>query len=1350
MSVSTFAYFLRLLLLLLSPLLLVSGSNVWIVRQNPPRPDRVISVGSIDDFILSISNQSLTLESHDSVRFSPGIHTVTAASTGGTVDVHDVNNLSLLVGTPSISSGSVANIRCQTDFGLSFVNVGDLLVSGLGFENCGAPLQLVDFGFNESIDVVLHVETNDYPSQSITLDNVNITGSSGVGLLLSNIHGNLTLSNLHLNGNALNCYIQYQLSSPQDECFDNSSITVKNQTFFHEIRNSNFSSGKSCYDKAICNASASGLTIVFNQLRYRIEFHVNNVALQDNAATEGGNNLMLTTTSCCKVQLLNFTNVKSIFSTESHSITQRYGLKYTEAQCNCKSSVSRNIAISRSLFSRSCVYAELLNNLGLAAGVSYTTLGLEHTNISGSSCVSALQVHNINSVELDSVTVTESTGHFTLRAHNGLRLWNRFYQISLSGVSTFANNTGGISIKGDAFRLLRSTQLIFTENSKIVVHQNMAIDQTGEQYGAVMYTSDAILDFLEGSYVEFTHNNALLCGGIAAIRSLLRFINSSSVMFLGNVGNHGGAIALYEKSELIFYESNTTIEFVNNTARNYGGGLYVDDSSYLERISNAYTAQYFSVFGCSPSLSFYNNSAGLGGSALYGGWIDWVNYRHVVLTVHNISQFIHIESHEGDLSPIASKPTRVCWCSEGKPDCSIAASNQSVEIYHGETLNVSVVTIGQRNGTVASSVSAKFVKKADNYLRDQSFHNQYSGAELKAMEHIQLVKQHCTILGYTPLSSNSEENLKLVARNREVLRYNGKTIAELIKGDLRYKIQFIDLHIHIKFKSCPFGYYFDNSTRLCTCVSLPPSSSTYDIYCLAEQFKLFRKEFTWVGVQKTLANGNESLSTEDEIIYGLCPFDYCKVNETAIDLTTLDEQCNFQRSGVLCGGCKENLSVVFGSSLCKDCSHTLVIPTLIGFALAGIALIILLQTLNLTISVGTINCVLFYANIANDRSIVSFFPDDFKRSFLHRFISVLNMGTGTESCFYNGMSTYTRSWLLFVFPCYIWLLSSFIIAISHYSSRASKCFGRNSVQVLATLFLFTYAKVLEITITTSAFSFTTISSPNGTVRYVWLLDGNFQYMSLKHALLFAATMLLLMFVCIPYTLILISVQWLQRQSHRKILRWILKLKPFIDAHTGPYKDKHRYWTGLLLLLRAVVFFLCTLNSRKDHLINSALVAIVAISLLFYLLFVRGVYKSRLLNVIEGAFLFNLCVLSTSSFIQIIFHSQTYNLSFYIAQVSVGSAFVYVCLVLIYHIGVRVGITQVKVQKILKRIVPPVIHCAVTDRYRRYQKLSVTAVSDDESETSIADSWTRRSFKRQVTHSSIAIMEDKPLLADCSY
>lgn len=65
--------------------------------------------------------------------------------------------------------------------------------------------------------------------------------------------------------------------------------------------------------------------------------------------------------------------------------------------------------------------------------------------------------------------------------------------------------------------------------------------------------------------------------------------------------------------------------------------------------------------------------------------------------------------------------------------------------------------------------------------------------------------------------------------------------------------------------------------------------------------------------------------------------------------------------------------------------------------------------LNLTVAVGTISGLIFYANIvAANHAILLPFQ---RANVLTVFIPWLNLDLGIETCFYNGMDAYVSTWL---------------------------------------------------------------------------------------------------------------------------------------------------------------------------------------------------------------------------------------------------------------------------------------------------------------------------------------------------
>ena len=794
--------------------------------------------------------------------------------------------------------------------------------------------------------------------------------------------------------------------------------------------------------------------------------------------------------------------------------------------------------------------------------------------------------------------------------------------ITFMGYARFENNQPSQTITGDnqeggAITLLQSNIFfdgscnlehnlaenggaILSTESKLYVNGDITIaHNTATRNGGGVYLSTSELNCQQKStFVLFNNTAVHKGGGLHAISSSIKATSAytrpqyigTRIIFINNKAERGGGLSLEANAKLyvlkydvIFYyfiDTNTTI-FIANKA-DYGGAVYVDDDTNSGTCaSDPKTECFFQVLAIhsgppgnfkTQSIYFSQNYANIAGSTLYGGLLDRCAVSlfaevHMKYTAYdykdrdggiayfrNVSTSTYYSSTQNrevlvdtNLS-ISSDPVRVCLCINDEHDYT---HQSHLKVKKGETFTVSLVAVDQIGQPV-------------NAIIQTSLH--FTGSGLAEGQLTRNISAVCTDLTFNVVSPHNSENLTLYTSD-----------GPCKDADLSNK------KIEIRFLpcSCPIGFQISGKVEInCTC-DCHRKIGLYTANCDSHSGSFVKKDQSraWISyINDTNLTGY--------LVYPNCPFDYCSLSTSpSVDLNQpngADAQCAFHRSSLLCGSCQPGLSLSLGSSRCLPCPSywpALLIAITIAAILAGIALVTLLLVLNMTVAVGTLNGLIFYANVvyANKSILLSFQ----ETNFITVFISWLNLELGIDTCYFSGMDSYTKTWLQLAFPTYVILLVVSVIIISSYSSKFSNLIGKKDpVATLATLILLSYAKLIEICF--KSLSVGTLKYPDGSSEMLWLPDATVKYFSGKHIPLFIAAVLILL-VGLVYTALLFSWQWLLYLPRWRIFRWSRnpKIQTFIETYHTPYTPKHRYWTGLLLIVRIVLYLVSAVNASND-------------------------------------------------------------------------------------------------------------------------------------------------------------------------
>ena len=783
----------------------------------------------------------------------------------------------------------------------------------------------------------------------------------------------------------------------------------------------------------------------------------------------------------------------------------------------------------------------------------------------------------------------------------------------LAATAIFKNNRG---VNGGALYATSSSILNF--DTELNVTNNTADSFGG---GVFLYQSTFSVNF--DTFIA--SNEARIGGGIYTVSSTIIVTSLSQSTFHSltisrNSAMQGGGIYFSTSAHIYVYQIDPrphklTVSLTMNSAET-GGALYIRDETIIPvcETGSANSAESPSTTECffqvvdlytdkgNLSLEFDSNTARSSGSVLFGGLLDRCIVTPLIASsffdtaigtpvsqIDGLTYFLSI-SDIRNTSSLASDPVRVCFCFGGRHNCN----KTQIDVYpqKGQKFNVSVAALDHVGHSLSATVFTEL---------------QSSTGGLGEGQLSQVVDDVCTDLEFSVTSSTSKETIMIFA--------NGPC-GSAQRSTREISVTFTNC-------SCPIGFSVDRQEMSsCECVC-NKQIERYIESCTIERESFIKSGNFWIDYDN---NTGYSVGSS-------CPLDYClPFASTSINLNQFDganQQCASNRAGKLCGGCQQDHSLSLGQSGCIVCGRLWPINTVV-YALVvltfGAVLMGVILFLNLTVAVGTLNGFIFAANILK---AVFPFPRKHYPTYVISFLN-LDLGFGVDFCFYDGLSTYAKTWFELILPIYLHVLVALVIIACNYSSRFANYIGkRNPVETLVTLLFLSYSKLLQFII--SVFASGRITHPDGSEELVWLLDGRIGYNDPKHIAMIVVALVVIVIVFV-YTFLLLFWQWLVKCPKWKVLSLLrnTKLIKAIEFYHVPFNATHRYWTGLLLLIRFIVYIVATSTSSEST--SSETYFTIAL-LLTCLLVIKSlkvrVYKKLLVDVLEST-LISLTIIATAA------------------------------------------------------------------------------------------------------------------------
>ena len=509
--------------------------------------------------------------------------------------------------------------------------------------------------------------------------------------------------------------------------------------------------------------------------------------------------------------------------------------------------------------------------------------------------------------------------------------------------------------------------------SKVFVYGDMLVTSNiARKSGGGLYLYQSELNCEDNGTLKFIGNSANESGGgIHVIGSIIKisfniyvkskvcwhisedvhtraYYTGSLVYFIANTAKRGGGVCL-ELSSKIYILKLFTQWYINtsqilvdkqpllfsaNVAYEYGGAVYVADDTNSGTCSSLSPDKYSALTECSfQMLALYdttdndmivykvinfeeNYAPQTLGSSIFGGLLDRCTISPFdVVQIKNKTQivdgFTHLRaiSTINNFSTVSFHAVKTCFCKDGKPNCNYGLQLTRVNAMKGRLFYVSLIAVDHVNHPVNATIRS-------------SLYSIFGG--LGENQTAQKTSESCTDLWFRVFSPHPSEQLVLYADGpcRD---------AQISKGE-----------IHIDFLpcTCPAGFQPNETTR-CSCVC-DPKLSKFITVCHEENRTLERTGTFWID----FIYSEESDREVEYLIYPRCPLNYCHPPTMKVyiylDLEdTSDTQCNFNRSGTLCGRCQAGLSMSLASSRCIQCSKrwsAYLVMIILFYLFAGIVL----------------------------------------------------------------------------------------------------------------------------------------------------------------------------------------------------------------------------------------------------------------------------------------------------------------------------------------------------------------------------------------------------------------------------
>ena len=414
--------------------------------------------------------------------------------------------------------------------------------------------------------------------------------------------------------------------------------------------------------------------------------------------------------------------------------------------------------------------------------------------------------------------------------------------------------------------------------------------------------------------------------------------------------------------------------------------------------------------------------------------------------------------------------------------------------------------------------------------------------------------------------------------------------------------------------------------------------------------------------------GYISVNGTQGLLVGGCPMGYCALNESSgyvwvpqsMSEMISDFVCNAtHRMGIICGQCQPGYGPAINSDLseCVSCDTLSSMVNWIYYILAiyvpHLVVFLTIVILNIRLTTGPLNAFLLYAQVISTtlnpsqqgsaplNLVYGKGASAFQYSYQvpYNFFNLNILGNLLPPfCLHANLDTLdviTLKYIEAFFP--VLIIIAIIILLKCQSclrcSAPDSCYKRKcrvSVsleQAFAAFVLLSYNRLCEIT----AYLLTPVpvfgSNLKTQDKRVYF-QGSYSITDSNYAVHYKvpAYIVLVILIILPITLLHYPVRWVEKLIGKVV--WLMKVYPtasvaiLLDTFQGCFKDNRRYFAGLYLALRLLLFF-----AYFQPILLQLLIQQIFITVYIFLLAFLKPYKVKHLNYLDISIFKNMAIIN---------------------------------------------------------------------------------------------------------------------------